>query len=223
MGTIELDKISKQLTIYSNILFYGNLASQQLLDQCVEEIEAMWNEPGGTVKFKGIEYAVVFTIRGYLFTHIKPEDIFENRNPKNNYFRIEEFAPGDDISFVDGIFSNTGYFKAGNLYPGSTTAAHEYGHTLGLEHPENRDLRGKGTPGIMYPRGTLVNPEFQYNPAASIEKDEAGHTMHPMHRRVLKEDIDNLKLGSYNLSAGKTIVIGQFSSVYHEAFTPLKG
>ena len=68
------------------------------------------------------------------------------------------------MAFLCGwVGCNTGYFKLENLYKGSTTAAHEYGHTLGLQHPADLDLRGKGIPGIMYPRGTLVDPQFQYD------------------------------------------------------------
>jgi hypothetical protein len=215
MGTIELNTNTNQLFIHSNILLYGSLATQELLEQCVQEIETMWNEPKGQVNYKGNMYTVVFVIKGYLFNHLKPEDIFENKNPKNNYFRIEEMVQGN-ISFVDGLKSNTGYFKLENLYAGSTTAAHEYGHTLGLDHPLDMDLRGKGRPGIMYARGTLVDPEFQYDP--NVAAGEKGGTMHPMHRRVTQHDIDNLKLNQLNLS-NINCTLGDFSAVYHQPHT----
>jgi hypothetical protein len=77
-------------------------------------------------------------------------DIYQNLDPRNNYFRLEEFVRGN-ISFVDGLGCNSGYFKMENLYKGSTTAAHEYGHTLGPRSSRRPDLRGKGVPGIMYP------------------------------------------------------------------------
>lgn len=83
----------------------------------------------------------------------------------------------ENISFVDGLNSNTGYFLLDNLLNGSTTAAHEFGHTLGLDHPHNLDIRGKGVPGIMYPRGTIVDPPYQYDPNAAPGKP--GGTMNP--------------------------------------------
>jgi hypothetical protein len=215
MGIIELNKLTQQLIIHSNILLYGNLATQDLLDDCVHEIDFMWNEPKATVTIKGNTYNVAFNIKGYLFTHISPQDIFENRNAKNNYFRIEEFANGN-ISFVDGLNSNTGYFKLENLYKGSTTAAHEYGHTLGLDHPAELDIRGKGVPGIMYPRGTLVDAAFQYDP--TVPAGLKGGTMHPMFRKVTQTDIDNLKLSSFNFNAPETI-LGNYSAVYHQPHT----
>lgn len=213
MGTLEIDKNTRQLFVHSNIILYGNAATQQLVDQCVDEIATMWNEPGGIVKLGTEVYTINFVIRGMLFSRISPDDIFNNRNPKNNYFRVEEFVKME-ISYVDGLNCNTGYFKLDNLYPGSTTAAHEYGHTLGLDHPSDTDLRGKGVPGIMYPRGTLVDPPYQYNPQAKL--GEPGDTMHPMHRRVSRQDIDKLKLGSFNLLKPDPVVIGSFSAVYHE-------
>ena len=138
-------------------------------------------------------------------------EIYTNTDPCNNYFRIEEYAHGN-ISFVDGLGSNSGYFKLENLYVGSTTAAHEYGHTLGLEHPVNLDYRGKGIPGIMYPRGTLVDPEFQYD--ISKPAGEKGGTMHPMYRKVFRYDIESLKLDRLRFNNRKAVV-GEFTNVYH--------
>src|SRR6202042_2541757 len=107
-------------------------------------------------------FDVRFKIEGIYEPFILPETIWYNDHPRNNYFRIEEYSPAH-VSFVDGIKCNTGYFKLDNLTGHSTTAAHEYGHTLGLNHPENLDIRGKGQPGIMYPRGTVCDPQFQYD------------------------------------------------------------
>ena len=209
MGTAEI--YSGSLLIESCIITYGNAASQLLTDMIREEIETMWNEPRGTVIFAGTVYPVQFRINAHYQPAITDLDIYQNLDPRNNYFRIEEFVQGN-ISFVDGIGCNSGYFKLENLYKGSTTAAHEYGHTLGLEHPEDLDLRGKGVPGIMYPRGTLVDPQYQYEP--SIPAGQKGGTMFPIYRKVKQEDIDDLKLHRLKFRNGKAIV-GEFSNIYH--------
>ena len=138
--------------------------------------------------------------------------MISNTDPLNNYFRIEEFA-WENVSFVDGIGCNTGYFKLENLYSGSTTAAHEYGHSLGASHPDNHDYRGKGVPGIMYPRGTLVDPVFQYEPDKVA--GTKGGTINPIHRRVKQEDINSLQLPLLEWNQGMAHV-GEFTNVWHE-------
>lgn len=211
MGTAEYD--IQQLVITSNIITYGNAADAVITEMIRDEIETMWNEPKAVVLIEGYELRVRFTITADYQPGISPVEIYQNLDPRNNYFRIEEFAHGN-ISFVDGLGCNSGYFKLENLYKGSTTAAHEYGHTLGLEHPQDLDLRGKGVPGIMYPRGTLVDPQFQYNPEGRAGDSSNGGTMHPMHRKVLKRDIELLKLHKLDFEHGKAI-IGAFTSIWH--------
>lgn len=210
MGEAELYHHS-QLIIHSHIFTYGNAADEEITERIREEIEIMWNEPHGSIMINGSAVNVAFKITADFHPDITPIEIYQNLDPKNNFFRVEEFAHGN-ISFVDGLGCNSGYFKLENLYKGSTTAAHEYGHTLGLDHPENIDIRGMGQPGIMYPRGTLVDPPFQYDPAKPA--GVPGGTMHPMYRKVLQQDIDNLKL--YRLSfINRKATVGEFTNIYH--------
>ena len=211
MGHAET--INDQLILHSHIITYGNAADADITEYIRKEIETMWNEPRALVHIKGRALRLIFHITGSFHPTIIPEEIFENIDPKNNYFRIEEFAMGN-ISFVDGLGCNTGYFKRDNLYEGSTTAAHEYGHTIGLDHPGNLDIRGTGVPGIMYPRGTIVDPPYQYNPAARAGDNTNGGTMSPIFRRVREEDIALLKLHRQDWKNGQA-VIGEFSSIWH--------
>ncbi len=219
MGEAELYTITNQLIINSVIFFYGDAASKDLAWQIANDIGNHWNEPKAQVKIRGHLYTVQFEIDGIYEPDLNPEKVWYNVNPRFNFFRIEEFATGD-ISFVDGLGSNTGYFKLDNLKNATTTAPHEYGHTLGLNHPANLDIRGKGVPGIMYPRGTIVDPEFQYEPGARAGDNKNGGTMHPKFRQVLPSDIEDLKLHKLFFTNGKAVV-GDFSSVYHEKQTPV--
>lgn len=211
MGTAELDLHHHQLLICSNIITYGNASDPSITDSIQDEIETMWNQPNAVIDLKGVSFKIVFKINAWHNPVITPLELYQNLDPRNNYFRIEEFAHGN-ISFVDGLGCNSGYFKLENLYKGSTTAAHEYGHTLGLDHPRILDYRGKGVPGIMYPRGTLVDPEFQYDPfqPAGVK----GGTLYPVHRRVLQQDIDDLKMQRLRFQNGRAI-IGEFTNIYH--------
>jgi hypothetical protein len=209
MGSAEIEH--QQLIVYSHIITYGNAATPALTEQIRDEIETMWNEPQGAMQFDDLTLAVVFKITAEYNAAITDIDIYQNTDPRNNYFRIEEYSY-NNISFVDGLGCNSGYFKTENLYKGSTTAAHEYGHTLGLDHPEDLDLRGKGVPGIMYPRGTLVDPQYQYDPEKPAGM--TGGTMHPMYRKVLQKDIEALKLNRLSFVNGKA-VIGEFTNFWH--------
>ncbi|MFL5772539.1 MAG: peptidase M10, partial [Flavisolibacter sp.] len=176
----------------------------------------MWNEPHGTILIHDSTFQIVFRITAEIKKEISKREISKNKNPRANYFRIEEYVNGN-ISFVDGLGCNTGHFKLENLYEGSTTAAHEYGHTLGLDHPKQLDIRGKGVPGIMYPRGTLVDPQFQYDPTKPA--GVTGGTMHPMYRKVFQTDIDQLKLHELSFR-NKRAILGNFTNVYHWSHQP---
>jgi hypothetical protein len=210
MGEVEIDN-NRQLYIHSHIITYGHAATPELTEQIRDEIETMWNEPQASISIQSTSLIVRFKITAEFRQHIFDIDVYQNTDPRNNYFRIEEFALGN-ISFVDGINCNSGFFKLENLYKGSTTAAHEYGHTIGLDHPVDLDIRGRGIPGIMYPRGTLVDPQFQYDP--SKPAGVTGGTMHPMHRKVLPQDIAHLKLHKLKFRSNRAI-LGEFTNVYH--------
>jgi hypothetical protein len=211
MGEAELHTTAGTLTIHSHIVTYGNAANDALTEQIREEIETLWNEPQGSTRLDGRSYQVRFRITAECRPAITELEVLQNTDPRNNYFRIEEYAHGN-ISFVDGLGCNSGYFKLENLYKGSTTAAHEYGHTLGLDHPTYLDIRGEGVPGIMYPRGTLVDPPYQYDPTKPA--GVTGGTMHPMHRRVRHQDIEALRLHRLGIRGNKAVV-GAFTNIYH--------
>ncbi len=210
MGIIELT--DNKLILRSHIITYGKASSEAITERIRAEIESMWNQPEAMISLEDSFYQVVFIISAEWKPGLNDLDVISNTDPHNNFFRIEEFAR-HNISFVDGIGCNTGYFKLENLYAGSTTAAHEFGHSLGAVHPEDLDLRGKGVPGIMYPRGTLVDREFQYEPDAI--PGAKGGTMNPIHRRVKQEDIDALRLNHLEWK-NKMAIAGEFTNVWHE-------
>src|SRR6478736_3012578 len=210
MGEAELLQKTGMLVIRSVIYFYGDASSESLAELISRQISDHWNEPEADVQLKTGIYRVHFNITGIHKPDIQPEEVWYNDVPSNNYFRIEEFA-GGNISFVDGLGCNTGYFKLDNLLNHPTTAAHEYGHTLGLDHPKVLDIRGRGVPRIMSPRGTIVDPPFQYSPVA--RPLEPGGTINPFTRKVLQSDIDGLKLNRLRFNKEGFAVLGDFSSV----------
>jgi hypothetical protein len=66
----------------------------------------------------------------------------------------------------------------------------------------------------MYPRGTLCDPAFQYDPAAAA--GAAGGTLNPFTRKVLDSDIQALKLSRLTFDPQSFSVLGEFSSLYHQ-------
>lgn len=215
MGEAEIK--GDNIIIHSLFLFYGNEATDALSVQIAKDIADHWNEPEAIIGMRRKIYRVIFDVKGIYAQSLTPLMVYENVDPRNNYFRIENYAYGN-ISFVDGLNCNTGYFLLDNLLNNSTTAAHEYGHTLGLDHPKQLDIRGKGVPGIMYPRGTWTDPEFQYSPVAL--PGHAGGTMNPFTRKVTQQDVDALKIHRLDFDRNGLAVIGGFSSVWHEAHDP---
>lgn len=213
MGQAELHDATGELIIRSIFYFYGDASSSPLAEQLAKDIEDHWNEPEATVVIHKKSYSVRFEITGIHEPALKPETVWYNDDPKLNFFRIENFATGN-ISFVDAIGSNTGYLKVDNLRQTSTTIAHEYGHTLGLIHPKILDIRGGGECAIMYPRGTLCDPQLQYD--SNAQPAQPGGTLDPKHRKVCICDIENLKLHKLDYDENGFAKIGEFTSIYHD-------
>ncbi len=212
MGTVELIISEKTAWIKAAIVIYGSAASEQLAKQLESETAAMWNEPNGQTFIDGVMYQVKFEVPYVFVPLLDSKMVTDNKNPNYNFIRIEDYLPGN-ISFVDGLGANTGCYMTENLYEGSTTAAHEFGHMLGLPHPDDNDLRGKGIPGIMYARGTIVDQQYQYDIYA--QPGAAGGTMHPKNRKVQQFDIDHLNLAALNYIENKA-VIGDFTNIFHQ-------
>lgn len=211
MGEIEIIENTKNIYIHANMIIYGNAADESIAKYIADEIGEMWSEPKGKILLDNDVFTLSFMTTWQYAPDLNKDDIIYNNNPRNNYFRVEEYSK-IQISMVDDLGANSGYFLKVNLYEGSTTAAHEFGHTMGLRHPAIMDIRGQGRPGIMYPRGTLVDPEFQYNPLAKY--GEPLHTMNPIHRRVKQEEID--LIGIPQLIINEQLIVGKFTAIYHE-------
>ena len=178
-------KNGNKLTIKSNLVFYGTKAIADYCSNIVCELEQMWNEPDVCVNIDDINYKVVFEFT-YQVNTVKEVTLLAqiNKTPENNFIRLEEKNyMGRSFMFLN---DNNGCWITTDDLGQSTTAPHEMGHGYGQRHPDG-DQRGKGQPGIMSARGTLVDKEYQYNP--KVKAGEKGGTLNPRKRKVTEANV----------------------------------
>jgi hypothetical protein len=204
------------LQIQARLVFYGSEATEEVARAIVEEINRMYNEPQAVVMVAGQPYRVYFVIEYALLSLEESKRlIMANQDFQNNFIRLEK----ENIitrSFMGfGLGDNAGHWIISDQLGYSTTAAHEFGHGLGLDHPARLDYRGSGTPPpIMAPRGTLVDAEYQWEPKAKA--GEAGGTMKPMHRRVSVAEIEQI-VKNLTFQADGRARLGRLSNMSFDA------
>lgn len=212
MAAIVTPQFEKsQIEIISRLYLYGSQATEEAGKKIIDEINRMYNEPEVFVDFNGKQMKVSFLIG---FKIISTSEAMlraaVNFNYKNNFIRIENENRITRSFMGYGIGDNVGHWLTSDNLGTSTTAAHEFGHSLGLDHPANLDFRGSDTPPpIMAPRGSLVNPQYQWEPTAKA--GEFGGTMNPKYRKVKKEEV-LLILKDLNFENKQNHYIGQLSN-----------
>ncbi|MBP6619883.1 MAG: hypothetical protein KA188_06485 [Leadbetterella sp.] len=197
---------SEQISIEAELVFYGKYATADLAQKIVLEINQMWNEPNAKLQLGSRLFDIIFDIKySFLGNYEALSKISNNSNYSVNFVRIEDKNIAERSMMGFGLGENSGHWLITDQLGESTTAAHEFGHALGLPHPDLLDFRFSGNPPIMAPRGTIVDADFQWNPLA--EPGALGGTMRPIFRRVrasevlqvLKnlnpENLEDLKIG----------------------------
>ncbi|MFN8344872.1 MAG: hypothetical protein U0X91_07710 [Spirosomataceae bacterium] len=180
---------SKIVTISAKLIFYGRQATEELAQKIAAEIRDRYHEPKASIKLDGTVYEVRMRID---YEVVSLDEViqlaFKNTNFRYNFIRIEaqNYITRSFMGF--GLGDNVGHWITSDHLGESTTAPHEFGHALGLDHPERIDFRGSGNPGIMAPRGTLVDAHLQWDPTAVA--GEYGGTLKPFHRRVQAYEIE---------------------------------
>jgi RHS repeat-associated protein len=223
-GEVTINRKTKTVTVTSHMIFYGSASSPELASSTAKDIQNLWNGAKGKVVINGVKYKVKFVVTGEHRSDLTPKEVANNKDYKNNYVRIEK-SNLVGVSYYDsyGAGGNTGYFVKKNIEAdGSTTEAHEWGHGVGLvkgtvdAHPVDSDLRGKGQPGIMSARGTIVDKQYQYD--VNAEPGAVGGTINPEKRKVLQSDIDMLELDKLNYVNDKAN-LGVLTNEYHQSET----
>ena len=153
------------------------------------------------------------------------DEVFErvqnNNDYRNNYIRIEKENFLTRSFMGNEIGANAGHWLISDNLGESTTAAHEFGHALGLDHPADFDLRQRELPPpMMAPRGTLVKARFQWN--SSVNAGEFGGTLKPFYRKVSAEEVVMIfegktfnKDGTLNLGVLSNLVYDEIGNPYY--------
>lgn len=205
----------EEICIRAVVVCYGTHADSETCMAIKEEINRMWNGPLVVWEREGTLYKVRFDIETEERTVEEARQLLAfNTSHLYNFVRIEDRNSVERSMMGRGLGQNSGHWLRSDELGKSTTAAHEFGHALGLPHPHRLDYRGTGYPPIMAPRGTLVDAEYQWNPQARV--GEFGGTMKPIHRRVSANEVREV-LGRAQWS-GHSYIIGEISNVFYSVY-----
>jgi hypothetical protein len=184
---IQRDDTAGVIRYISQLNYTGPAATPENALDSAEEISRMWNESNAKVVLDGRTYRTEFVISYTLNRYIP---WFTDRSCGENHILVKNMEHADDRSNYE-VSGSDGTFYTSDDLGHSSTAAHEYGHGLGLQHNDG-DQGHARVPGIMFARGTRVAPRFQYDPHA--HSGAAGGTVNPVLRHVRAEDVAQIDL-----------------------------
>ncbi len=165
------DDTNKVINAKSHLFLYGEV-DNQLAQQIATEINQVWNEGEHQVLMGQVKYDLVFEVSTSVTSLENARELSELKDPINNFIRILA-SPNEHltVSFIVG-HTNSGVWLLSDQLGLAKTAAHEYGHTLGLEHPEGDSY--VGIPRIMLTRYYDPNLDLRQRKVLDIDIQELG-------------------------------------------------
>jgi len=224
-ATAHLSNDGKTLTFLAHLYFYGEGASEKLLQASLDEINLYWNgsthqDPKaiplyGYIGEKKVTFSMI--VSGEVISSEQAAHLIGSNPPiGNNFINIlaHPSDPKEPHSYMDKICGSTGTWFLTDDLGESTTSAHEFGHGLCLIHPFTADLRQQGAPWIMVPRNSLVDAIYQIDPKARPGKP--GGSVNPLLRRVLQRDLEGIYWESMEFNSDGIAAVGEAALPPHQ-------
>jgi len=211
-GVVALNDDEQSLTISSHIYFYGTGVDEDLAFKITDEINTLWNGPEAQVTINNQNYDVKVKVTAEIVSLAEAKNLAEKNNSTlYNFVRVESETSA--ATSVMDVSENHGLWSLQNDLGNSTTAAHEYGHSLGLRHIsiQDNDWRGRGNPGIMGYKGMKVDSHLQGTDGL-FDKTK---------RQVTKVNIAQLKLEELEYNSEGVAVIGKATNKIYKCMNPL--
>ncbi len=151
------DNSGQSLTfkIKSNLVLYGDLNKKESLfwtRAIKQSIDRYWNQlPNQIITQVNVQYVDETKIQS-----------LRDKYQHNNLYQFFRIHQGENTSvtasFVLG-HGRSGVLLVSDLERSTSTAAHEFGHTLGLDHPKEGPIVGR--PGMMTTKFYPVEKKYQ--------------------------------------------------------------
>ena len=202
-GEVVYDEKTGVATVTAKLYFYGGAANSELSGKIAAGIASQWNGAHASIDYKGKQYKVKFKI---FYETVTEKEAFklanDNTSAKNNFIRVENGPEGDSsYTLSDGRYGggNSFWFNTKDDLGSTTTAAHEFGHGLGLSHPEKDLSNETSRPDIMIPRQT------PYGKFWSIKNKGGKRVVNPNARRVTPQNVDDAYMENFGNNKYATV------------------
>lgn len=215
-GIASIDAQSHTVTITSTMYFYGTTATADFAKNTAASIQNTWNGANGSVSIGGESYKVKFSVVGIAVADDFGTQrlIATNGTLENNYIRVDN----ETDNYLTGAASstdqhgNTGYWSSSqNAENKGTTGPHEYGHGMGLDHPDKSTKTGQ-KPDIMMTQFNHNQVQSQY-----VKHTADGTKLDVTKRKAMQRNINQVFTPEVreNLQQNGTSGIGDLTNKYH--------